>query len=371
MSQQENPDNSALAARSDKLKADAALGYVESAVSGIERQVTQLRRAVDNLRGKQYPAADKAAALADNLAERATQTAALAKAQFAAYRDGLTEQAEGLAALFSDEAAFATAAAAIEAQIKQAQTSLDRFTTPLNQGFSALDRHLSLALLGAEAWAEFSGQAEAGEFPLLAADAEWVAGTGKDQAPDGVLYLTDGRLIFEQKEKVGKTLGLFGGRKVQEVRWTLPLAQIEGVTAKNAGMFGGKDMLFIRHGGLEYTVEVKGRASNDDWAQYIERAKAGQYAVSIDIPEQPDAAAHEETLARLASEKADRATRRQEYALNALRAAFQASKTPTASTPEEQPAPPAKGAVSGSSNARPAPTAPPKGSLGGGNKSDS
>ena len=32
--------------------------------------------------------------------------------------------------------------------------------------------------------------------------------------------------MFEQKETTGKMLGLFGGKKVQELEWELPLHQI-------------------------------------------------------------------------------------------------------------------------------------------------
>ena len=47
----------------------------------------------------------------------------------------------------------------------------------------------------------------AGEALFLAAKAEWVAtGKGKDD-PDGILYLTDQRLVFEQKETTGKKAG--------------------------------------------------------------------------------------------------------------------------------------------------------------------
>lgn len=120
----------------------------------------------------------------------------------------------------------------------------------------------------------------AGEALFLAAKAEWVAtGKGKND-PDGILYLTDQRLIFEQKETTGKTLGLFGGKKVQEIEWEIPLHQITDVKAENKGFFGGKDMLYftLKQGAPhapQITVEVKGGVACKFWAAQVQRMLSG------------------------------------------------------------------------------------------------
>lgn len=119
----------------------------------------------------------------------------------------------------------------------------------------------------------------AGESVFLVAKAEWVAtGKGKND-PDGMLFLTDQRMIFEQKEKVGKRLGMFGGKEVQEVEWEIPLHQVKGVDPENKGMFGGKDMLnFTLASGAPHpkiTVEVKGGVDCKFWAKQIQRMMTG------------------------------------------------------------------------------------------------
>lgn len=119
----------------------------------------------------------------------------------------------------------------------------------------------------------------ANEALFLVATAEWIAtGRGK-QDPDGYLFLTDQRLLFEQNEKVGKKLGMFGGKKVQELEWEIPLHQVEAVEFENKGMFGGKDILhFTLKAGAPYpkiSVEVKGRADNKFWVKQIQRMIAG------------------------------------------------------------------------------------------------
>ncbi|MBK8020174.1 MAG: hypothetical protein IPK19_01820 [Chloroflexi bacterium] len=138
--------------------------------------------------------------------------------------------------------------------------------------------------------ASFPFLAEEGVF--LAAKAEWQAsGRGKDD-PDGILILTDQRLIFEQKETTGKKLGLFGGKKTQELEWAIPLHQVESVKAENKGLFGGKDLLhFVFAAGAplaEATVEVKGGVQCKFWAAQIERMTSGDVNDERAIPADPE-----------------------------------------------------------------------------------
>ena len=132
----------------------------------------------------------------------------------------------------------------------------------------------------------------AGESVFLVAKAEWVVtGKGK-QDPDGMLFLTDQRMIFEQKEKVGKRLGMFGGKEVQEVEWAIPLHQFEDVEAENKGLFGGKDMLnFTLSSGAPHpkiTVEVKGGVDCKFWAKQVQRMKTGEASDERAIEPDPE-----------------------------------------------------------------------------------
>ncbi len=117
-----------------------------------------------------------------------------------------------------------------------------------------------------------------GESLYMVSRAEWVAGN-KD-TPNGHLYLTDHRLIFEQNEKVGKTLGMFGGKQIHEMRWEVSLNLVEGLNFENKGLFGGKDMVHLTlKSGAPYpkiTVEVKGGTNNKFWIKQIERMIAGE-----------------------------------------------------------------------------------------------
>jgi hypothetical protein len=93
------------------------------------------------------------------------------------------------------------------------------------------------------------------------------------------LFLTGQRLVFEQKEKVGKKLGLFGGKEAHQVLWESPVNSLEKVEAEHKGLLGGKDMLYLTfgagapHGAI--TLEVKGGADSTFWAKQIRRIASG------------------------------------------------------------------------------------------------
>ena len=131
----------------------------------------------------------------------------------------------------------------------------------------------------------------AGESLFLAAKAEWVA-TGKGKKdPDGIIYLTDQRLIFEQKETTGKRLGMFGGKQEQEVEWALGLNTVEDVETENKGLFGGKDMLHFKTSDREHraiTVEVKGGVDCKFWQKQIQRMISGDVANERAIEPDPE-----------------------------------------------------------------------------------
>ena len=144
---------------------------------------------------------------------------------------------------------------------------------------------------------EASFQMQPTEAIVIAARAEWTS-AGSKPYPEGILFLTDQRLIFEQKEKVGG--GLFRrGEFVQEVKWALPIGQIETVKAEKRGILGGKDMLIINlAAGAPYSqieVEVKGGVDCRYWAQQINRVRSGEIASERAVPvdEEAEKAARE------------------------------------------------------------------------------
>jgi len=123
---------------------------------------------------------------------------------------------------------------------------------------------------------------------FIATKAEWAStGKGSDD-PDGNLYVTNKRLIFEQNEKKGKFLGLFGGKQVQAALWDIALTDITGISTENKGFFGGKSMLMISTSHPEYAelpLEIKGGFGNERFAGLLERAKRGEFSIPVEPTE--------------------------------------------------------------------------------------
>ena len=129
----------------------------------------------------------------------------------------------------------------------------------------------------------------AGEGLYMAAEAEWDDGKEK---PDGRLFVTDQRIVFEQNEKTGKTLGLFGGKQVQEVLWEVPIPTVTTVTPEDKGVFGGKDLMHMKMGSgapyAELTLEIKGGIDSKHWAKEVMRVVNGAIAAESTVEKDPE-----------------------------------------------------------------------------------
>jgi len=106
----------------------------------------------------------------------------------------------------------------------------------------------------------------------------------KKEGPKGILYLTDERLIFEQKEKIATKKVLFIAtekEEVQELIFEVPVGQIEEVKASQKGVFGGKEMmelLFAPEADFSSALLRLRGADNEAWAGMIGRVQSGEIA---------------------------------------------------------------------------------------------
>ena len=122
------------------------------------------------------------------------------------------------------------------------------------------------------------------EAPLEAVEAEWHE-NGKE-GPEGILFLTDQRLLFEQREEKS-TKKLFGMVKtdsetIQRLRLDIPASSIDTVKASEEGGFlgmGKEDILELTCGAdapvARARFHIKGQESAD-WTALIKRVKSGE-----------------------------------------------------------------------------------------------
>ncbi len=118
------------------------------------------------------------------------------------------------------------------------------------------------------------------EDPVTACKSQYME--TKKEGPEGVLYLTDARLIFEQKEEKATKKILFittEKEKVQQLIFEVPIGQIEEVKSSQKGFMGRKEMLellFAPEADLSgATLRLRG-ADNEEWDGLIGRVKSGE-----------------------------------------------------------------------------------------------
>ncbi len=101
-----------------------------------------------------------------------------------------------------------------------------------------------------------------------------------DEDPEGILYLTNKRLVFERKEKVATKKILFITTEkelVQEVVFAEPVASVRSSKAQQKGLFGHQDFLEVDFGGKlkVISLHLDGQESSD-WSNLIERVRSGK-----------------------------------------------------------------------------------------------
>jgi hypothetical protein len=140
--------------------------------------------------------------------------------------------------------------------------------------------------------AEATFQLIATEAAVMAVKAVWVRDGKEDKEdPDGVLFLTDQRLIFEQKEEVATKKILFittESQKVQKLLFEAPVALVEGVEASRKGMFKNEDNLDVRFAPSAPAPQAHFHIWQDcdEWKAFINRVKSKdiekERAVAVD-----------------------------------------------------------------------------------------
>ncbi len=187
--------------------------------------------------------------------------------------------------------------AQIESRLKTLDAHVKAAEDRIRGLFDSLQREVGQAQSQVEEIKRFLERKDGASFPFLAGEtvfradeAEWVNGNDN---PDGFLFLTNQRVIFEQHEKTGKKLGLFGGKQVHQLLWEVPLNQVEGGQAENKGVFGGKDMVHLKltpaasQGSI--TAEVKGGVDCKVWVAELGRMIRGEIgAATVHDPELAD-----------------------------------------------------------------------------------
>lgn len=183
----------------------------------------------------------------------------------------------------------------LEDKVRSAENTINGMYNSFGSQVFVVKRHLDQIdyLLAQLAEAKFTLLPTEGG--IMAVKAIWCKDVKeRDDDPEGVLYLTDQRLMFEQKEEVATKKILFittEKQKVQDLKWEIPVALIQEVKPSKQGLLKNEDHLDLRLGegaSLE-SVHLHIWQEGNEWLQLLNRAKTKDFdknrAVAIDQAE--------------------------------------------------------------------------------------
>jgi len=183
----------------------------------------------------------------------------------------------------------------LESKVRSAENTVNGMYNSFNNQVYAVTKHLNEIDETLKQLAEAKFTLLPTEGAIMAVKAVWCKDVkeAKDD-PEGILYLTDQRLLFEQKEEIATKKILFittEKQKVQELKWEAPVALIEEIKPSKQGMLKNEDHLDLRFGEgspLE-SAHLHIWQEGSEWLQLLNRAKTKDFdkgrAVAIDQAE--------------------------------------------------------------------------------------
>lgn len=180
----------------------------------------------------------------------------------------------------------------IEGQVSAAERTISGMYDKFNSQVYAASRHLDEIDSMLNQLAEATFKLLPTEAGIAAVKAVWCK-SGKEQKedPEGVLFLTDQRLLFEQKEEIATKKVLFvvtEKKKVQNLLLESPVAVVDNITPSKEGLMKNEDHLDIRFGSgapvqmAHFHIWQEGAA----WQALVNRAKTKDFdqgrAVAVD-----------------------------------------------------------------------------------------
>lgn len=278
----------ALSWKLERLQQAASLSDIYDDLADIETMLATLPAEIEALRIRGY--------VFRNYLERKVEVLSnqWAEMQDRVQREVEERSAELAQALRNAERAVQLAATGNPAQIARAESAVRTLEGKVSAAqdaleamFDTLDQNVTQTRAQVEAieWAlEQADQASFDFYPdehLVAACRAQFLETEK-KGPEGILYLTDGRLIFERKEEVATKKILFittEKKTVQELIFQVPIGYIEEVKASQSGFLGRKEMLevyFAPEADIsEARLRLLGGADSEEWAALIGRVHSG------------------------------------------------------------------------------------------------
>ncbi len=314
---------SSLQDKASEIQASAALGEAADALEDMDAKVRSLPDKMRTLRAKGYRYArvldESAAQIVRDWPEvrrQAEETLRRTRASLSSLDHEVARVlAEGRRARTEEEMDAADdALERLEDRIDHAVSDVRGAFDGFAARVSELEDDIEHLLWAAEQWAEASFDIYPDEALIDACEAQWM--TRDDEGPKGIFFLTDARVVMEQKEKIATKKVLFIATEkklVQEMQFAAPIGAVEVLDATDArGGFlglGKREMLT-----LQFTTATEGKriskavlrllggADNEKWAARIKQVQRGDIAQEAIAGAQPQETASESAPAAPARE---------------------------------------------------------------------
>jgi len=295
--QQMSDDIRDLQSKVSSLQASVQLSTARDAIEDVQTNVNGMAQRLTGLRTRGYvfekDLETQAQALVSSLALLYPNVQAQINLQSAALVNALRPieiQMPQLAALAGNPAAASgllaslkSAVDQLESKVTAAERNIDGMYDQFNNQVYATTKHLEDVEYMLTQLAEASFQLLPTEAGIAATKAVWCK-TGKEQKddPEGVLYLTDQRLIFEQKEEIATKKVLFvvtEKKKVQVLQLEAPVVLVDKVDTSKQGMMKNEDHIEIRFASSAPVQMAHFHIwkDNADWQALINRAKVKDF----------------------------------------------------------------------------------------------
>lgn len=274
------------------LESRAQLSNVYSAIGQFDAQLVDLPLALEALRERGYlhseQLEDRLEALETRWDDVRPRVETTLRQHVASLDKQIDEAERRVHTLRPVDAALRTAESvlkSLEQRIRSAETAVSNLYDGMESDLYAVQADLNRITAMMDALAESKAiQLRPTEGPLLGVKAVWRQ--SDDDGPEGMLFLTDQRLLFEQREEVvtKKRLGIFKAESetIQELRLEIETSDVTAIEATEEGGFLGMGKDDILELGLSANAplarvkfHLKGQDSAD-WAATIKRIQTGE-----------------------------------------------------------------------------------------------
>lgn len=275
-----------------QLESKAQLGNVYNAIGQFDSQLIDLPLALETLRGRGYlhseQLEDRLEALEARWDDVRPRVEAMLRQHVSRLDRQIDEVERHVHGLRPAEASLRTTESvlnSLEQRIGAAETAVSNLYDGMESDLYAVRSALNRITTLLDALDESNAiQLRPTEGPLLGVKAVWQQ--SGDEGPEGMLFLTDQRLFFEQREEVvtKKRLGIFKAESemIQELRLTFEVADVTSIEDKEEGGFLGMGKDDILELGFSPNAPIaqarfhlKGQDSAN-WAATIKRIQSGE-----------------------------------------------------------------------------------------------